>query len=153
MPSLQAEPPSRRSSGLTRARDRFIHPAVTRRIISSLRCALAGMLAIAVVAARPSMMTSHAMPGMQHDCGMTMPSHHSTSTDHSCSLTAQDTCCDDCMCAGPIGYGAREPVVVLVATYTRVRTAIEQPTEVVRSRRQPALRLPPSLGPPQLTRS
>jgi hypothetical protein len=149
MPSLQAE----QRAGLTPARGRVIHPAVIRRIISSLRCALAAMLAIAVVAARPSMMTSHAMPGMHHDCRMTMPSNHSTSPDHGCSTTAQDACCDDCMCAGPIGYGAREPSVVLVATYARVATVIERPTEVVRSRRQPALRLPPPLGPPLITRS
>ena len=153
MRSLEAEPLSRGSSDLTRARDRVIHPAVIRRIISSMRCALAAMLAIAVVAARPSMMTSHVMPGMQHDCGMAMPSHHSTSTDHGCSSTGQDVCCDDCMCAGPIGYGAREPVVVLVATYARVRTVVEHPTEVVRSRRQPALRLPPPVGPPLFTRN
>ena len=28
-------------------------------------------------------------------------------TDHGCPATAQDACCDDCMCAGPIGSGAR----------------------------------------------
>jgi hypothetical protein len=118
-----------------------------------MRCALAAMLAIVVVGARPSMMTSHAMPGMQHGCGMTMASGQSTHTDHGCSTTAQDECCDDCMCAGPIGTGVREPVVVLVATYAQVATVIEHPTEVVRSHRQPSLRLPPPLGPPLLVRS
>jgi hypothetical protein len=137
---------------LTRAQDRIIHPFVTRSIVSSMRCILAVVLAIAVVAARPSMMTVHGATGMQH-CGMTMPSHHSTSTDHGCSITAQDVCCDDCMCAGPIGSGATEPVVALVAMYAHVATVIEQPTEVVRPRRQPALRLPPPLGPPLIARS
>ena len=153
MLSSQAEPVSLGSSGLTRARDRIIHPSVIRLIVSSMRCALAAMLAVAVVAARPSMMTSHAMPAMPHGCGMAMPSHHPTSTDHGCSTTGQDECCDDCMCAGPIGYGAREPVVVLVATYAHVGTVIEQPSEIVRSHRQSALRLPPPLGPPHITHS
>jgi hypothetical protein len=134
-------------------RDRIIHPGVTRAIIATLRCTLAAMLAITVVAARPSMMTSHDMAGMPHDCGMARSSHQQSSTDHGCSTTARDTCCDDCMCAGPIGSGAKEPEIVLVATYTRVATVIEHPTEVVRSRRQPALRLPPPLGPPLLVRS
>jgi hypothetical protein len=153
MPSLRAEPALRGYSHLTRRRDRINHPPVSRAIISSLRCVLAAMLAIVVVAARPSMMTSHAMAGMPHDCGMAMPSHQHSGTEHGCPTTAQDTCCDDCLCAGPIGSVASEPVVVLVATYTRVATAIEHPREVVRSRRQPALRLPPPLGPPLITRS
>jgi hypothetical protein len=118
-----------------------------------MRCALAAMLAIAIVAARPSMMTSHEMPAMQHGCGMAMPSGHSTPTDHSCPATGQDACCDDCMCAGPIGSGVQEPIVALVATYAHVATVIEHPAEVVRARRQPALRLPPPLGPPLITRS
>ena len=75
------------------------------------------------------------------------------STDHDCSNATRDTCCDDCLCAGPIGTGAGEPVIVLVATYAHVATEIEQPTEVVRSHHQPALRLPPPLGPPLITRS
>jgi hypothetical protein len=126
---------------------------VTRSILASIRCALAAMLAIAVIAARPSMMATHAMAGMPHGCGMTMASHQQTDTDHGCSTPAPDACCDDCMCAGPIGSGAREPSVVLVATYAHVATVIEQPTEIVRTRRQPALRLPPPLGPPIFTRS
>jgi hypothetical protein len=111
------------------------------------------MLAVAVVAARPSMMTSHEMAGMGHGCGMAMTSHQQTSTDHECSNTTKDMCCDDCLCAGPIGSGVSEPVVVLVATYVHVATVIERPTEIVRSRLQPALRLPPPLGPPLITRS
>jgi hypothetical protein len=126
---------------------------VIRSIVFSLRCALVAMLAIAIVSARPAMMASHAMPGAQHGCGMAMPSHHSSHTDHGCSITTERSCCDDCMCACAIGSNVRKPVVVLVATYTRVATTIERPTEVVRSRRQPALRLPPPIGPPLLTRS
>jgi len=122
-----------------------------------MRCALAAMLAVAIVAARPSMMTSHATSGMQHDCGMAMHSHRSTSqhtsTDHGCSPTTRDACCDDCMCAGPIGSDVKEPLVVIVATYTHVAIVVVHPAEIVRSRRQPALRLPPPLGPPLITRS
>jgi hypothetical protein len=153
MLSLRAEPPLRRSADLTRAPIGVNHFAVTGTIISSLRCALAAMLAIAVVAARPSMMTSHAMDAMPHGCGMAMTSHQGGRTDHDCSNSTRDTCCDDCLCAGPIGTGAGEPVIVLVATYAHVATEVEQPTEVVRSHHQPALRLPPPLGPPLITRS
>ncbi|HMA04092.1 MAG: hypothetical protein ACM34L_13605 [Gemmatimonas sp.] len=124
-----------------------------RSIASSARCALVAMLAIAMVAARPVMMSSHALPGAAHGCGMEMPSQHSQHSDHGCPTTAQDACCDDCMCACAIGSDVRKPVVVLVATYTRVATVIEEPAEVVRSHQQPALRLPPPLGPPHLTRS
>jgi hypothetical protein len=141
------------AAGLTQASHHVNHLRVTRSIIVSLRCVLAAVLAIAVVAARPSMMTSHAMAGMPHGCGMAMTSHQRTSTDHGCTITAEDACCDDCMCAGPIGSGAREPSVVLVATYASVATVIEQPRQIVRTRRQPALRLPPPLGPPNFTRS
>jgi hypothetical protein len=126
---------------------------VIRTIVSSLRCALAAMLAIAIVAARPSMMTSHATSGMQHGCGMAMHSHQHTGADHGCSPTTRDACCDDCLCAGPIGSDVKEPLVVIVATYTHVPIVVEHPTEVVRSRHQPALRLPPPLGPPLITRS
>jgi len=126
---------------------------VIRSFIASARCALVAMLAIAMVAARPAMMASHALPGMGHGCGMEMPSQQSQHSDHGCPTTAQDACCDDCMCACAIGSDVRKPVVVLVATYTRVATVIEEPTEVVRSHRQPALRLPPPLGPPHTTRS
>jgi hypothetical protein len=143
----------RHSADLTQAPNHVNHPRVTRSIISAVRCALAAMLAVAVVAARPSMMTSHAQAGMPHGCGMTMPAHQQTGTDHGCSTPAQEACCDDCMCAGPIGTGAREPLVVLVATYVHVTTEIEQPTQIVRSHQQPALRLPPPLGPPLLIRS
>ena len=153
MPSSRPESVLEHPSHLTRVREPIIHPRVTRSIIASIRCVLAAMLAITVVAARPSMMTSHEMAGMPHGCGMAMHSHHQTSTDHDCSSTTKDTCCDDCLCAGPIGSGAIEPVVVLVATYTHVVTVIDRPVQVVRSSRQPALRLPPPLGPPLDTRS
>lgn len=153
MPSFRAEPSELRSTGLTLAPNAFNHFDVTRTIVSALRCALAAMLAIAVVAARPSMVTSHAMAGMPHGCGMSMASHQGTSTDHDCSNTTRDECCDDCLCAGPIGFGAREPVVVLVATYAHIATVTQPVTEVVRSHHQPALRLPPPLGPPLITRS
>jgi hypothetical protein len=126
---------------------------VIRSIVYSLRCALVAMLAVAIVSARPAMMASHAMPGMQHGCSMTMPSQHPAHTDHGCSITTEQSCCDDCMCACAIGSGVRKPVVVLVAMYARVATVIERPREIVRSRRQPALRLPPPLGPPLITRS
>jgi hypothetical protein len=126
---------------------------VIRSIVFSLRCALVAMLAIAIVSARPAMMASHAMPGTQHGCGMAMPSHHPAHTGHGCSTTTERSCCDDCMCACAIGSDVRKPVVVLVATYARVATVIEHPREIVRSRRQPALRLPPPLGPPLITRS
>jgi hypothetical protein len=126
---------------------------VIRSIAYSLRCALVAMLAIATVGARPTMMAAHSMPAMQHGCGMAMPSHHSTSTDHGCSMTTEGACCDDCMGACTIGSDVRKPLVVLVATYTHVVTVIEHPAEIVRTRRQPALRLPPQLGPPQVTRS
>jgi hypothetical protein len=125
---------------------------VIRSIVFSLRCAFVAMLAVAIVAARPAMMASHTMPGMSHGCGMAMPSHHSTNADHRCSTT-DAACCDDCMCACAIGSDVRKPVVVLVATYTHVATKIEQPTQPVLERRQPALRLPPPLGPPRITRS
>jgi hypothetical protein len=153
MRSLRAEPAARRPPHLTRARNSVNHPFVIRTIVSSLRCALAAMLAIAIVAARPSMLTAHAMSGMQHGCGMAMQSHQHTSPDHGCSKTTRDACCDDCMCAGPIGSDVKEPLVVIVETYRHVAIVIEHPTEVVRSRRQPALRLPPPLGPPLITRS
>jgi hypothetical protein len=143
----------RHSADLTGTPNHVNHPRVTRSLVSAVRCALAAMLAIAMVAARPSMMASHARAAMPDGCGMTMTSHPRTSTDHDCSMPAQDACCDDCMCAGPVGSDVREPIVVLVATYAHVATVIEQPTEVVRTRRQPALRLPPPLGPPLLTRS
>jgi hypothetical protein len=123
-----------------------------RAIVSSLRCAVLAMLAVAIVAARPTMMASHAAPGMAHGCGMAMPSHHSSHSDHGCSTTAKDACCDDCMCACAIGSGVIKPVVVLVATVARVSTPNERPSKVVRARRQAALRLPPPLGPPLLTR-
>lgn len=125
---------------------------VIRSVASSMRCALVAMLAIAIVVARPVMLSSHSMPGMGHGCGMAMASEHSQ-TDHRCPTTSQDACCDDCMCACAIGSDVRKPVVVLAATYARVATVIEHPTEVVRPRRQPALRLPPPLGPPLITRS
>ena len=153
MPSFRAERSALRSTGLTQAPNAFNHFAVTRTILSALRCALAAMLAITVVAARPSMMTSHAMAGMPHGCSMSMASHQRTGTDHDCSNTTRDECCDDCLCAGPIGFGAREPVVVIIATYVHIATVIEPPTEVVRSHHQPALRLPPPLGPPLIARS
>jgi len=126
---------------------------VIRSFIASARCALVAMLAIAMVAARPVMMSSHSLPGAEQGCGMAMPSQHSQHSDHRCPTTTQDACCDDCMCACAIGSDVRKPVVVMVATYTRVATVIEEPTEVVRSHRQPALRLPPPLGPPHTTRS
>jgi hypothetical protein len=126
---------------------------VIRSIVYSLRCALVAMLALAIVSARPAMMASHAMPGAQHGCGMAMQSHHSTHSGHGCSITTEKSCCDDCMCACAIGSGVRKPLVVLVATYARVATTIEHPTEVVRSHRPPALRLPPPLGPPRFTHS
>jgi hypothetical protein len=125
---------------------------VIRSVVFSLRCALIAMLAVAIAAARPAMMASHTMPGMSHGCGMAMPSHHSSNTDHRCSTTAA-ACCDDCLCACAIGSDVRQPVVVLVASYTHLETKLEQPTELVRERHQPALRLPPPLGPPRITRS
>ena len=153
MRSLRAEPAARRPAHLTRARNSVNHRLVIRTIVSSMRSALAAMLAIAIVAARPSMMTSHATSGMQHGCRMAMHSHQHTSTEHGCSPTTRDACCDDCMCAGPIGSDVKEPLVVIVATYRHVPTVVEHPAEIVRSRRQPALRLPPPLGPPHITRS
>jgi hypothetical protein len=126
---------------------------VIRSIVYTLRCALVAMLAIAIVSARPAMMASHAIPDAQHRCGMAMPSHHSSHTDHGCSTTTEGSCCDDCMCACAIGSNVKKPVVVLVATYTHVATTIEHPVEIVRSRRPPALRLPPPLGPPLFTRN
>ncbi|MEP7065976.1 MAG: hypothetical protein ABI889_08095 [Gemmatimonadota bacterium] len=124
-----------------------------RSITSSLRCALVAMLAIALVAARPAMMAAHSMPAMQHGCGMAMPSHHPTNTDHGCSITTEGACCDDCMCACAIGSDVRQPLVVLVATFVHVTPVIAWPAEIVRARHQPALRLPPQLGPPQVARS
>jgi hypothetical protein len=122
--------------------------------VYALRCALVAMLAIAIVSARPAMMASHAMAGAQQDgCHMAMPSHHPMQMDHGCSMTSEAACCDDCMCACAIGSDVRKPVVVLAATYARVPTEIQRPTQVVRIRRQPALRLPPPLGPPRITRS
>jgi hypothetical protein len=129
------------------------HPHVIRSIASSLRCALVAMLAIAIVVARPAMMASHATLGMGHGCGMAMTMPQSSHPDHDCSGNAKDACCDDCMCACAIGSDVREPAIALVATYTRVVTVIARPNEVVRVRRQPALRLPPPLGPPLITRS
>jgi hypothetical protein len=126
---------------------------VIRTIVFSLRCALVAMLSLAIVSARPAMMLSHAVPGAQHGCGMAMAMHHSSHSDHRCPATQDGACCDDCMCACAIGSDVRQPVVVLVATYTQPATVIEHPAQVVRPRQSNALRLPPPLGPPLLVRS
>jgi hypothetical protein len=124
-----------------------------RPLISSLRSALVAMLAIAIVAARPAMMASHDMPGMANDCGMAMRSHGPTHADHGCPSTTQDECCNDCVCACAIGSDVKMPLVVLVATYMHVTPAVVQPVRIVPSSREPALLLPPPLGPPLSTRS
>ena len=112
------------------------------------------MLAIATVGASPAMMMmSHDMPGMQDGCGMAMHEQHAPRSDHQCHTTSHGQCCTDCVCACAIGSDVRTPLITLVATYTHVATVIEQPPTVVRSNRQPALRLPPPLGPPLSTRS
>ncbi|MBK5188485.1 MAG: hypothetical protein JJD97_09570, partial [Gemmatimonadaceae bacterium] len=98
-----------------------------RSIVLSLRCALVAMLAVAMVCARPAMMLSHAVPGASHGCGMAMPAHHAPHTDSRCPTTDDGACCDDCLCACPIGADVSAPVVGLVATYAHVATVIAHP--------------------------
>ncbi|MDQ2766032.1 MAG: hypothetical protein M3Y30_02645 [Gemmatimonadota bacterium] len=124
-----------------------------RSLTYTLRCVLVATLSLAMIFARPAMMPSHAVPGAQHGCGMTMSTHHSSHSDHRCPTTDHGACCDDCMCACAIGSDARASVVVLIAQYSHVATVIEYPAQVVRPRQPLALRLPPPVGPPLLVRS
>jgi hypothetical protein len=125
--------------------------------VYSLRCALVALLALSIVSARPAMMLSHAGDGMQHGCRMSMSSHHASGrashTDHHCNNTDDGTCCDDCLCACPVGAGVSHAVVALTATYTHPAAVASRFAEVVRERQALALRLPPAIGPPLFTRS
>ena len=85
-----------------------------------------------------------------------MPSHHARQTSHTnhhCSGTDDANCCDDCLCACMVGAGMSHSVVALTATYTHPVAVASRFSEVVRERKPLALRLPPSIGPPLLTRS
>jgi hypothetical protein len=130
---------------------------VIRTAVYSLRCALVALLALSNVSARPAMMLSHAGDGMQHGCGKSMASHHASSrvphSNHRCNNTDDGTCCDDCLCACPVGAGVSHSVVALTATYTHPAAVASRFAEVVRERRALALRLPPPIGPPLFTRS
>jgi hypothetical protein len=142
---------------LTRARRAVIHPPVIHTALYSLRCALVALLALSIVSARPAMMLSHAGEGMQHGCGAFMSAHHGATpgshTDHHCSSTDDGTCCDDCLCACVIGAGMSHSIIALTATYSHPVAVAARFSEVVRERRALALRLPPPIGPPPLTRS
>lgn len=146
---------AQRARPLTRAARRINHFVRMRAFIFSLRLALVAMLAIATVGASPAMMMMpHDMSGMQDmSCGMEMQGQQSSHSDHKCPATTHGRCCTDCVCACAIGSNVRAPLITLIATYTHIATVIEQPATVVRSSRQPALRLPPPLGPPLSSRS
>ena len=142
---------------MTQRRRPVIHPPVIRTAVYSLRCALVALLALTIVSARPAMMLAHAGDGMQHGCGKSMSSHHSATpgshTDHHCSNTDDGNCCDDCLCACAVGADMTHPVVALTATYTHPVAVAARFSEIVRVRKPLALRLPPPIGPPLLTRS
>jgi hypothetical protein len=127
---------------------------VIRTLLLPVRCALVALLALSLLVAKPAMMLAHAGDAMQHGCGMSMSGHHHEShpTQH-CSTTEDGTCCDDCVCACMIGAGMSLSNIALVATYTHPAAVASRPAESVRVRRPLALRLPPPIGPPLLTRS
>jgi hypothetical protein len=127
-----------------------------RTLVHSLRCALVALLALTIVSASPAMMFAHAGDGMEHGCGMSMSMQHGggpSHTDRHCSSTSDGTCCHDCLCACMIGSGSGDPVVALTATYTHPLAVASRFSEVVRQRKALALRLPPPIGPPLLSRS
>lgn len=128
-----------------------------RAAVYSLRCALVALLALTIVSARPAMLLAHAGDGMRHGCGMSMSSHHTATpgshTDHHCSSTDDSNCCDNCLCACAVGADMTRSVVALEATYTHPASVASRFSEVVRERKPLALRLPPPIGPPLLTRS
>ncbi|MEO7039561.1 MAG: hypothetical protein ABI446_08670 [Gemmatimonadaceae bacterium] len=57
------------------------------------------------------------------------------------------------MCACIVDVGSTNAVIALVATYTHPVAVTSRYSEVVRERKPLALRLPPPIGPPLLTRS
>lgn len=133
--------------------DPVIHPPVIRTVLFSLRCALVALLALSIVSAQPAMMMAHAGDGMQHGCGVSMQGHHESHPGQHCSSTEDGSCCDNCLCACPIGDGMSLAIVALTATYTHPVAVVSRPAEVVRVRQPLALRLPPPIGPPLFTRS
>ena len=126
---------------------------VIRTLLFPLRCAFVALLALSLVSAKPAMMLAHAGDGMQHGCGMSMKGHHDSHPAQHCSSTEDGTCCDDCLCACPIGAGMSLSSIVLLATYTHPVAVASRPAEVVRVRKPLELRLPPPIGPPLSTSS
>jgi hypothetical protein len=138
---------------LTPTAGAVIHPPVIRALIFPFRCAFVALLALSIISANPAMMMAHAGAGMQHGCGMSMKGHHESHPAHHCSNTQDGACCHDCLSACTIGAGMSMSSIALTATYTHPVAVASRPAEVVRVRRPLALRLPPPIGPPLITRS